>query len=71
MGKTNDWEPVTYSSSGLQAGFESAVLLDCGDHLLEKGVEVVLAAVDVLLHTRHKLLEVLLANYLLLHQCKK
>ena len=29
-----------------------------------------LAAVDVLLHTRHKLLEVLLTNYLLLHQCK-
>jgi hypothetical protein len=31
----------------------------------------VLAAVDVLLHTRHKLLEIFFTDYLPLHQCNK
>lgn len=55
-------EAITYSASGLQAGFERAVLFDRGDHLLKKGIQIVLASVDVLLHTSHKVLKIFLAD---------
>jgi hypothetical protein len=55
-------EAITYRASGLQAGFERAVLFDRGYYLLKKGIQVVLASVDVLLHTSHKLLKIFLAD---------
>lgn len=53
-----------YSAGGLEAGSEGAVLLNRGYDLLKQRVEVVFAAVNVLLHARHELLQVFLANNL-------
>ena len=55
---------LAYSAGRLEAGFEGAVLFNRRNDLLKQGVEVVLAAVYMLLHARHKLLQVFFANNL-------
>jgi hypothetical protein len=53
---------ATHSASGLEAGLERAVLFDRGNNLLKQGAQILLAAINVLLHAGHKLLEIFFAD---------